>query len=240
MGKRDVRLGSTVRLDEEKDKDVIETIDNLSDTRKLGEFLVRLIRIYSANEKGFETREALAKQVADIKAIGVEPKRAEFFESVSKEMNDMKKKVDTVYDMCLDIYTMNKFGKAIGLVERTDNLLMSNFLIERQFKELVEVLGVNDVNTMFTSNKIVNTKDRADKSLEYIINSYSGIVNELKSNLIVEKYETAVIEKEKPVSTIEVEGKLENITVDQVEDAGDDEVIDFGGADFDALTMFMG
>ena len=75
----------------------------------------------------------------------------------------------------------------------------------------------------------------ADESLEYIIDTYSGIVNELKSMFEVTQPQVQIIEKviEKPIEKTEVieqkvEGISEKPTEKETEQSND--IVDFGDA----------
>ena len=106
-------------------------------------------------------------------------------------------------------------------------------MLEQSISELKKVVG-GPIST-FESNKLKSVDDRAKECLAYIIETYSGIVEELKNSLVVQRVEVA--SQTEPVVKTE---SIENIEkVEPVENVAEqtDELIDFGS---DALSTFFG
>ena len=160
--------------------------------------------------------------------------RKDFFSDISKKANELKQKVDKIYDMSFKMYMVTLMGKQIGLNDRSKNTLKASFMIEQQLNELQKILG-NSVET-FDSNKIKNTEEKAKECLEYIIEAYDGVVNELRECLAQTIVVQANAEQSNTTQTesskAEIDNKLEKDSEEQ-----EDELIDFGS---DALSNFFG
>ncbi len=165
----------------------------------------------------------------------------------------------------MKVYTLAQFGKRLGLEGKAKNLLMSEFILEKQVNDLCDTLGVDNLNHVFNSNKFEVAKERAEQSLEYIVESYDNIVQELRRNIFKE-IELQVKPLELEVNPVELELKglaIENInttnnekqytnnivkedrnsnkeTIEKQDNTDGDEIIDFGNADMDALANFFG
>lgn len=183
MSKHSIRLGSTITFDSEKERDIIAKIDYIKGKHKLGDFISNLLRIGLDSPYKLESKEKIDKALEDLEANGISYDRADYFKMISKEIEVMKARVDEIYDMNLKLLTMAKFGKQIGLEGKTENMLMSQFVLERQLTSICDILGIEHANHVFNSNKIQDTKEKAESVLEYIIESYDGIIGEIKNGV---------------------------------------------------------
>lgn len=251
-----IRLGSVLSFDEQKEADIIKVIEYLNSSHKTGQFMSNLIRIafdcpeiLSRNASGnLETGE----RVKAIEQLGFSDTRKAFINAVTKEVSDMKAKVDKVYDMTLKLYTLAQMGNRLGIEDKTKNLMISQFIIEKQLQELQALLGVALQDNIYASNKAANTEKIADEALEYIIESYGSLLTEMSESL----RPTAVIQQvpvqqvaitQEQVSSTPVENKVteEVKTVEPAEQAesveeSENEPINFDDADISALSNFFG
>lgn len=173
----DIRLGSTLSFDEDKEKDIIAFIEGLTERHKLGEFISYLIReCYDNPNLSRATWEKMSK-------VGVTAERNKFFTSVSREVDTLKNRVDEMYEMNLKLVALAQFGKRMGLTERTENMLQANFLIQNQLNQLCAVFGVASLSHVFASNRTDDAYTRADDTLAFILESYDNIIEELQASL---------------------------------------------------------
>ena len=265
MAKVEFRLGSTMVFDSEKEKDLIDLVDRASKQHKLGALLSHLLRIYSETpEKLIEPTNEISKSIVEMSKYGLTPKRYEFFNQVSKEVEEMKFRVDSMYEMCLKMYTLAQFGKRLGLEGKSTNMLMAEFMMEKQLTELCDKLGIDNIRHTFSSNKLETAKQKSDDTLEYILESYDNIVNELKETMFKEielkvKASDIDIRHSVPVESSVTENKLTTVSIidesiNVVDDSVADEIytienenetieeeyVDFGNADMSALSSFFG
>lgn len=258
MGTRNIRLGSMLAFDEEQESDIIQVIEELNKTHKTGRFLSNLIRIALEcpevldNTRGkFEKGEILRQ----MENLGMSYNRKQFMNSVAREVEQMKNKIDRIYEMTQNMYIMSQFGKHLEIEKKTNNLLSAEFILEKQLKELMDVTGVNIKDSTYASNKLDSAHKIADDSLEYIITTYSNIVDELKSNIqyapVVEKIHIVKEEVQRDVineQTVKVEDKkvedkkVEVVREEQMNDEvqSEESVIDFGSEDLSMLDNFFG
>lgn len=249
MGAYNIRLGSKLSFDEQQEADIIEALESMNASHKSGQFISNLIRIAFDCPEIMDKNSGKYEKGAIIKAMensGLSYNRQAFMYQVTKEVDAMKKKVDEMYNIVLKTYMLGQIGKHLGLNEKADNELMAQFIIEKQLKELQDSLGISLTSSVFASNKKQDIEKIANDALEYIIESYSGIVNELKG---IVSGASAVMTQQPVVQTVIQSEKLNednkvvsnNIEKENTnEDSDNDEIIDFGNADFNALSSFFG
>ena len=155
MGVYTTRLGCQLSFSEEQESDIIAVIQQLNSTHKTGQFLSNLIRIALECPEVIDKGNGRFEQGALLRhmdACGISYDRRQFMQSVTKEIADMKKKVDSIYDIAMKTYTLALMGKHLGLEEKSNNSLMSTFILERQLKDLQTSLGVNIGDAVYASN----------------------------------------------------------------------------------------
>lgn len=256
MGTYNIRLGSQLSFDEQQEADIIKAIETMNASHKSGQFISNLIRIAFDCPEIMDNNNGKYEKGAILKAMensGLSYNRQAFMYQITKEVDAMKKKVDEMYSIILKTYMLGQMGKHLGLEEKADNELMAQFVIEKQLKELQDALGISLTSSVFASNRKQDIEKIADDALEYIIESYSGIVNELKT--IVNNAQTVQVQTvQQPVTQFQQVNESTNNVVDtpvmnveqpNVEDSladnsDEDEIIDFGNADFGALGSFFG
>ena len=224
MAIHNLKINTQISLDTEQNKDIITLLEDLKEGHRIGQFLGEMVKAVVDNPSDIKAEEFVRKYNAD-------NIRSTYFKFLDSEVKQMKTKVDEMYKMVLDMYILTKFGKHLGIEGKTNNVLSAQFIVEKQLKDLERILGVN-LRSAYESDKMQDTEDTADKALEFIINTYSGIVGELKTAqeavTVVEK----VIEKQVETPTVQ-----ENTEKTEQEES---EYVDFGEADLDALSNFFG
>lgn len=251
MGRREIRLSSVISFDEEKEADIIEKVDALLDSRNFGGVVSNLIRVYFDCPSKLESQKELVKALSDIDKLGVTNDRYKFFKEVSKAIKYMENKIDAIYDMNLKLLTLAQFGKHIGIEQKTDNMLRAQFVLEKQLEDLSNTLGIDHINHVFNSNKLLDSHEKSKEILEYIIETYDGVVKEISKDAIIgmgmgvglglgEKMEQSPQEVlGEPVGKQETKDDDHNIN--EIKDSKDtEEYIDFGDADINALNSFFG
>lgn len=256
MGTYNIRLGSQLSFDEQQEADIIKAIETMNASHKSGQFISNLIRIAFDCPEIMDNNNGKYEKGAILKAMensGLSYNRQAFMYQITKEVDAMKKKVDEMYSIILKTYMLGQMGKHLGLEEKADNELMAQFVIEKQLKELQDALGISLTSSVFASNRKQDIEKIADDALEYIIESYSGIVNELKAIVsnaqtvqvqTAQQIDTQFQQVDEPVNNV-VETPVINVEQPNVDNStadnsDEDEIIDFGNADFGALGSFFG
>lgn len=211
-----IKLGAVLRFDYTYEKDIIEQVEKLISRHKLGPFISRLIRA------AFDNPKLMELSGLHLDEFGVSPERVSYFKEVESDMLKMRIKVDKIYEMALEMHTMAKFGKKMGLEGRVNNIMKSQFILQRQIEELSKILGISNIGHIFESNKLSEIEDKVEDILEYILISYEDIVEELLDN-IKEKnsivpynktIESVELNNEKTIRNKELEFKKDNNTLE--------------------------
>lgn len=198
MGTRSIRFGSQLTFDEDKEKDIIDTIDTLNSSHKMGQFMSNLIRLAFDNPEILRVgADGLEKQamLQQVESNGMSVSRQRFMSGVTSEISDMKKKVDEVYNMVFKLYTLALMNKHLEIEKKSDNSLRATFVLERQLRQLQSSLGVNISDAVYESDKINDVHARAEDCLEYIIEAYDGILDEMKQAIAVGKQPQVIVQQ---------------------------------------------
>ena len=198
MGTRSIRFGSQLTFDEDKEKDIIDTIDTLNSSHKMGQFMSNLIRLAFDNPEILRIgADGLEKQamLQQVESSGMSVSRQRFMSGVTSEISDMKKKVDDVYNMVFKLYTLALMNKHLEIENKSDNSLRATFVLERQLRQLQDSLGVNIGDAVYESDKVADVHVRAEDCLEYIIETYDGIIDEMKQAIAVGQQPQVVVQQ---------------------------------------------
>lgn len=214
MGNYSTRLGCTLSFNEESERDVIKLVEQLQGSRKIGEFVSYLLRIASENPELLDKREdgtsEYGSAVKELARLGVTPMRYQYLQAMNKEVDSLKQKIDEIYSMSLKMYTLAQFGKQLGLEKKSDNMLMASFIAEQELTKICKTFGIGSIQSVFASNKLEAAHIRADDTLKYIIETYDGIINEIKNTVFKE-----IEIKAKPIN-LEVEPIKLDLQVDGI------------------------
>lgn len=239
-----VKLNSVLYLDEQKEADIIEQVESLKNRHKLGDFITACIRTC------WENPEVFRKAGYSLSQFGLTDSRIKFFSNIERQLNELRAKVDKIYDLSLKTYTLAQFGKRLGLEEKSENCLRATFLIQRQVDELSSILGLSGINNVWESNKLEVTSTKVDELLEFIIESYESITLEIKQSLntpvdlghkiindgIEKVVETHTTPKEVLKQEVHKEIKVEQINEIETPEV---DVDNFGGDNWDLLENFV-
>lgn len=198
MGTRSIRFGSQLTFDEDKEKDIIDTIDTLNSSHKMGQFMSNLIRLAFDNPEILRVgADGLEKQamLQQVESSGMSVNRQRFMSGVTSEISDMKKKVDDVYNMVFKLYTLALMNKHLEIENKSDNSLRATFVLERQLRQLQDSLGVNIGDAVYESDKVNDVHVKAEDCLEYIIEAYDGIIDEMKQAIAVGQQPQVIVQQ---------------------------------------------
>lgn len=213
-----IRLGSTLNFDGEKERDIVEFIEQLNRSHKTGQFFSCLIRLAFDNpeiiKRGVKTEQS--ELISQIDRLGMSEPRKKFMTAVNSEITDMKKKVDSIYDMATKMYMLALAGNRLGIERKSDNTLLANFVLERQLQEINDRLGANSVNAVFASNKLDKEHEKASDYMEFIINSYTSLFDELKNMCKVEVVQSSEITRD--TQTVETVSEAKETQAEKIEE----------------------
>lgn len=216
MADKNIRLGSNLTFDNEKEADIIKMIEYLNSKHKTGKFISSLIRLAvdcpEIIKKDTDGVLHMGSAMGDLDVSKLSEIRKNFMSDIIKQVSDIRDKVDKIYEQSLKTYTLAQLGKRISLEGKSENNLMAGFVLEKQLADLQRTLGVVFNDNAFLSNKVADTRKVAEDAVELAVESYSGILDELKSigtnvavvgNAVVETPAPVKIETPAPVKAVE-------------------------------------
>lgn len=218
MAKVEVRTGSKIVLDSEREGDLIAIAENLNKRHMMSELMTTLFRL-AADSTGELKSEGADKyfnhMISLLSSAGISNERKKYFDSLEGQLKDMHSKVDATYDMAMKTLTLAKVNEVTGIEEKSEKTLMSTFVVERELSRMESAVG-KGFGT-FESSKLSNTKEKANEIMEYIVETYDSILKEVREKAGSGR-EVAVPQTKEVVRTevdntrcIELERKIEEL-----------------------------
>lgn len=272
MANKTIKLVANLTFDENKELDIVNMINYLNSHHKTGQFLSGLIRlamdcpdIIMKNTNGeIDMGPSMNKITVD----GISTIRRDFMNNLNSKVDKLWEQVTDIRKMALQVYTLAQMNKFVGIEAKSENTLRASFVLEKQLSDLQRSLGTLLNDKQFINERLKKSKEFSDETLEYIINTYDGIVSEIKNQfstvntMVSQVVETRPAESVESVETRSVETKQVETKVAEVAkpapveeskpsniiNASDstsdteEEIIDFGSdpADLDLLSNFFG
>ena len=88
MSKTDIRLGSLISFDSEREADIIEFVQDLTSQHKLGRFIGYLLRLACETPETLQYREKLNPILKEMSDLGITPRRDAMFKHASAACPD--------------------------------------------------------------------------------------------------------------------------------------------------------
>lgn len=236
-----LKLGTTLSFNGEQERDIVAQLESLKKRHKLGDFISSSLRVI------FENPEFAKEHGLNLNTFGLTDNRKDFFNAVMKKTDDMGDKINEIYKMALQTYTLAAFNKKIGLEEKSKNMLMAQFILQKQLSDLCKLLGVDRVGNLYETNKLFDVSKNVEDMLEFIITYYDGIISEIKDSKgkdandgmdkLLKKVEELESSLEKAKADIkprektiikEVKAGVEEKEDKDARDAEDERLVDFG------------
>lgn len=181
MSKTDIRLGSLISFDSEREADIIEFVQDLTSQHKLGRFIGYLLRLACETPETLQYREKLNPILKEMNDLGITPRRDAMFKQFSKEILDLKNKINDIYVISEKLYTLALARKALGLEDRAKELLAAQFVVRRQTALLESKLGTSSLLYTYESDSMRDVQKKADEILEVILETYGDLLNDIKT-----------------------------------------------------------
>lgn len=181
MSKTDIRINSLLTFDTEKEADVIEFIQDLTSQHKLGRMIAYLLRLACETPEVLENREKLIPILQQMQDLNVTPKRNKMYQEYAKLLLEMKQKINDIYNMTEKLYTLALANKALGLEDRSKELLAAQFVLKHQTDVIEKKIGADALNFMYDSATMQNALDRANEVMQTLIETHGEVFNELKT-----------------------------------------------------------
>ena len=204
MSEYNIKVGVTLQFDAEREKDIIDKIENLVGRRKISEFISNMIRVV------FDNPAILRMVETKTSEYGLTDEREIFFKGLESEAYKMKNKIDTIYDMAMKVYMLALFGKRLGIEKKADNLIQAQFVLQNQLDELCRILGISNTGFIYESNKLDTLKTKADEVMEYIIDVYDNIISEIKTNILIDNTMKYSSSEQKKFESSDDQNKISN------------------------------
>lgn len=171
-----IKINTYIEFDEHKEKDLINAVNYLINSRQLSSFSSNAIKVVLNDPKLYE----------GVKVGKCQPlcERKVFFNNLIEKVTSIEKTLLALEDEIQQLNEFVRLKKALGFKDKLENLQSAQFLVKRQIQRLNQELG--RIGTDLVTDKrnviadITEMNQRADRLVEYIINYYDGICSELR------------------------------------------------------------
>lgn len=181
MSVRQIRLNSVITLENEQEKDIIELVDRLNSTHKMGEFVTVLLRLACDCPEVLEKRKGRFESGELTKLIhkqGMSQGRLNTARELAEKVVDMRNKVDFLYNEILKMSTALEMGNRLGIKERVDNSVLASFIVRKQIEQLQKELGFGGYG-VFKADVEKAHMEKVDEIMEYIVTTYANEIEAL-------------------------------------------------------------
>lgn len=164
-GTREVRLGAKLTFDK-KEVDLALMVEELTKQHKLGKYINDLLRYAWENPEQFKGTEI------DVSKYGVSDLRQRYFNALRSDVDRCKEIVKYIYREMLPLSAAVKSGVTFGIVEKTDDFLLTIQCVEHYIDGLSKILGydVREVQGSCSKELRDDIKGITSKATEDIIN----------------------------------------------------------------------
>lgn len=209
MANKTIKLVANLTFDENKELDIVNMINYLNSHHKTGQFLSGLIRlamdcpdIIMKNTNGeIDMGQSMKKITVD----GISTIRKDFMNNLNSKVDKLWGHVTDIRKMALQVYTLAQMNKFVGIEAKSENTLRASFVLEKQLSDLQRSLGTLLNDKQFIDERLKESKEFSDETLEYIINTYDGIVSEIKNQFSTVSTMVSQVTESRPVETNVVE-----------------------------------
>lgn len=209
MANKTIKLVANLTFDENKELDIVNMINYLNSHHKTGQFLSGLIRlamdcpdIIMKNTNGeIDMGQSMKKITVD----GISTIRKDFMNNLNSKVDKLWGHVTDIRKMALQVYTLAQMNKFVGIEAKSENTLRASFVLEKQLSDLQRSLGTLLNDKQFIDERLKKSKEFSDETLEYIINTYDGIVSEIKNQFSTVSTMVSQVTESRPVETNVVE-----------------------------------
>ena len=221
MNSYQIKLGS-LNFDPDKDKYIIEFLENLKSSRKLQEFLKVAIEIIVEEPEMLSSKVEFENFIRSfVQFSGALPKDR-FVQESKREIREMQRKIDSIYEKTMELYMLAQCGKRNGLEDKSKNTMSAQFIAQQQVNSLNKLLGT-DIMTEYASSKVKDQTEWADKTVAFILDSYDGLIRESMNNakiaqLAIEKEDNVTRRASVPVVEKKVAAEHKEITLNNDEE----------------------
>lgn len=174
-----VYLKTKLEFDPVSEAYIAQEVSDMAYHRTIADQIERLLKLSADNPECLNRPDVLRQTLEQIRATGLTPRAAQFYDSALEEIKEIKGKVNQIYEMCLQMYTTAQFAEVIGLKEKTVNIAKAEFMLEMQINRICQAMKIHDYS-VFKSGSYVDLESKSSLILEYIIQHYSSIVDEYR------------------------------------------------------------
>lgn len=174
MSVEERRLGCVLKFNTEQEADILAVIDTMTQHRKLGEYVGQLIRLHHDNPELFKASDVY--NLMGLGEHGLAGERREYFSKINQEMLELKRKVDSIHDMCVQMKAAVQYQQIVAPSEHVELTAGANAILKKHADKLSLTLGLGASRYLYEHEKTTKYSGDAEDVLKYLLHVYESLL----------------------------------------------------------------
>ena len=199
------RMKVNLEFNNTTDRGFISKCTTLADNRMLSKYVTRAFKYVLSHPE-------LYKELfgSNVEAVDTTYKK---YKEIDSRLANIEKALRELEEYIFELKSFIVLRKMLAIEQKVDNALSAELLIKRQIKEINKILSRVGtdliIDSKYIQDDVFKQNEKAEKLVEFTINYYDGIVNELRNMVTI------------PVQTIPVENVNSNNTEENKEETAE-------------------
>lgn len=190
------RMKVNLEFNNTTDRGFISKCTTLADNRMLSKYVTRAFKYVLSHPE-------LYKELfgSNVEAVDTTYKK---YKEIDSRLENIEKALRELEEYIFELKSFIVLRKMLAIEQKVDNALSAELLIKRQIKEINKILSRVGtdliIDSKYIQDDVFKQNEKAEKLVEFTINYYDGIVNELRNMVTI------------PVQAVPVESVRSNNT----------------------------
>lgn len=190
------RMKVNLEFNNTTDRGFISKCTTLADNRMLSKYVTRAFKYVLSHPE-------LYKELfgSNVEAVDTTYKK---YKEIDSRLANIEKALRELEEYIFELKSFIVLRKMLAIEQKVDNALSAELLIKRQIKEINKILSRVGtdliIDSKYIQDDVFKQNEKAEKLVEFTINYYDGIVNELRNMVTI------------PVQAVPVESVRSNNT----------------------------
>lgn len=199
------RMKVNLEFNNTTDRGFISKCTTLADNRMLSKYVTRAFKYVLSHPE-------LYKELfgSNVEAVDTTYKK---YKEIDSRLANIEKALRELEEYIFELKSFIVLRKMLAIEQKVDNALSAELLIKRQIKEINKILSRVGtdliIDSKYIQDDVFKQNEKAEKLVEFTINYYDGIVNELRNMVTI------------PVQAVPVESVRSNNTDENKEETAE-------------------
>lgn len=176
------RMKVNLEFNNTTDRGFISKCTTLADNRMLSKYVTRAFKYVLSHPE-------LYKELfgSNVEAVDTTYKK---YKEIDSRLTNIEKALRELEEYIFELKSFIVLRKMLAIEQKVDNALSAELLIKRQIKEINKILSRVGtdliIDSKYIQDDVFKQNEKAEKLVEFTINYYDGIVNELRNMVTIQ------------------------------------------------------